>query len=102
MGNPPPMAAEPTPEERIHGLAEFVRSTRGHVFLREADRAMILRPNKIFRLNDTAWEIMTGLYATAEEPDGAGEPGGRGAGALRVALCKSVLAPRALAGGSNI
>lgn len=69
MGNPPPMAAEPMPEERIHGLAEFVRSTRGHVFLREADRAMILRPNKIFRLNDTAWEIMTGLYATAEEPD---------------------------------
>lgn len=59
----------PLPDERLRGLAEFVRSTRDHVFLRQADRTLILRPNKVFRLNDTAWDIMTGLYNASETPD---------------------------------
>jgi len=56
-------AARPSPQE-LAGVAEFVRGTREHVFLRECDRAVILRPNKIYRVNDTAWTMLTGLYAS--------------------------------------
>jgi radical SAM protein with 4Fe4S-binding SPASM domain len=72
LDNASPPAVAPTVEEQLHGLVEFVRSTREHVYLRDADHTLILRPNKIFRLNDTAWEILTGLYANTESPDPKG------------------------------
>lgn len=48
--------------------AEFVASTRDYVFIRPEDRLLILRPNKIHHLNQTATEMLSTLYAD-ETPD---------------------------------
>jgi len=80
--------ASPSAQE-LAGVAEFVRSTRDHVFLRECDRAVILRPNKIYRLNDTAWDMLRALYGTD-----AADPGEV---ARRVASEYAVAAERVLA-----
>lgn len=53
----------------LGGLVEFVSNTREHVFLRECDRCLILRPNKVFRLNETAFAMMSGLYTQPDRPD---------------------------------
>jgi radical SAM protein with 4Fe4S-binding SPASM domain len=53
-------------EAGLGDLARFVGETRPLVFLRECDHTVILRPNKVFRVNDTAWEILSGVYTGAE------------------------------------
>ncbi len=50
-------------------LAGFIRQTREHVFLRECDHTIILRPNKLYRVNETGWEILSRLYDRANDPD---------------------------------
>jgi len=54
-----PADGQPEMARRIDG---FVASTRDVVFLREADRLLIIRPNKIQHLNPTAFEILWPLY----------------------------------------
>ena len=48
--------------------SEFIASTRDYVFIRPEDRLLILRPNKIHHLNQTATEMLSALYAQ-ETPD---------------------------------
>lgn len=53
----------------LHDFAtQFITSTRDYVFVRPADRLLILRPNKIHHLNRTATEMLSALYAQ-EMPD---------------------------------
>lgn len=50
-------------EDRLQAFAEsFVASTRDYVFVRPEDRLLILRPNRVHHLNDSATEIFTELY----------------------------------------
>lgn len=51
------------------GLAEFVERTRDLVFLRRCDHTIILRPNRIHRVNETAWEILRRLYDAGRPRD---------------------------------
>lgn len=44
-------------------VTSFVARTREQVYLRKADRLMILRPNKIFFVNKTAFYILEKLYS---------------------------------------
>lgn len=44
-------------------VASLVARTSRHVYLRKADRLMILRPNKIFFVNRTAFFILEKLYS---------------------------------------
>src|SRR5512135_1793998 len=49
--------------EHLQQFAEsFVTSTRDYVFIRPADRLLILRPNKVYHLNATAVEMLDALY----------------------------------------
>jgi radical SAM protein with 4Fe4S-binding SPASM domain len=48
--------------------SRFIDSTRDYVFIRPEDRLLILRPNKIHHLNQTATEMLSALYAQ-ETPD---------------------------------
>jgi len=41
---------------------EFVAATREVVYLRPEDRILIIRPNKIQHVNDTAFDMLFGLY----------------------------------------
>ncbi len=50
-------------------IAEFVRTTRDIVYLRESDRIMIILPNKIQHLNTTAFDIFDLLYNKSLSPD---------------------------------
>jgi radical SAM protein with 4Fe4S-binding SPASM domain len=53
----------------LHEFAtEFITSTRDYVFIRPEDNLLILRPNKIHHLNQTATDMLTTLYAQ-ETPD---------------------------------
>lgn len=50
--------------ERLQKFAEeFVGSTRECIFIRPQDRLIIMRPNKRQHLNQTACELLAGLYA---------------------------------------
>ncbi len=51
------------------GLREFVDRTRDLVFLRGCDRAIILRPNRIHHVNESAWEILERLYHRTQPRD---------------------------------
>ncbi len=44
-------------------IASFIRATGDLVYLRDVDRIMIIRPNRLYHLNNTAFEILRGLYA---------------------------------------
>ncbi len=48
-------------------IEDFVNQTRDVVYLREADRIMIVRPNKIQHLNQTAFEMLFNLYKPGAE-----------------------------------
>jgi len=48
--------------------SQFITTTGDYVFIRSEDRLLILRPNKIHHLNQTATEMLTALYAQ-DEPD---------------------------------
>lgn len=54
--------------DQILFIEEFVSSTREIVYLREADKLMIILPNKIQHLNNTAFEIFDGLYNKKQKP----------------------------------
>jgi radical SAM protein with 4Fe4S-binding SPASM domain len=49
-------------ETVMHDISSFIQSTRDVVCLREADRLLIIRPNKIQHLNGTAYDILNALY----------------------------------------
>lgn len=51
-------------------MKSFIDATREVVWLRAADRLMIIRPNKIQHLNDTAFEMLYGLYHEGLDIDG--------------------------------
>ncbi len=61
----------------LSDIASFIASTREVVHIREADRILIIRPNKIQHLNGTAYDILDALYNRGEEP---GEAAARIAG----------------------
>ena len=42
--------------------ASFVESTRSYIFIRPEDRLLILRPNQVHYLNDSAVEMLSALY----------------------------------------
>jgi radical SAM protein with 4Fe4S-binding SPASM domain len=49
--------------DQLQQFAEsFVNSTRDYIFIRPADRLLILRPNKVHHLNETAVEMLDVLY----------------------------------------
>jgi radical SAM protein with 4Fe4S-binding SPASM domain len=49
--------------DRLQQFAEsFVESTRDHIFVRPEDNLMIVRPNRVQYLNDTATEMLHTLY----------------------------------------
>ncbi len=51
--------------ERLQQFTEhFVASTREYIFIRPADRLLILRPNKTYHLNATATEMLHTLYTS--------------------------------------
>jgi radical SAM protein with 4Fe4S-binding SPASM domain len=50
-------------------LDEFVENTREVVYLRRADRILIIRPNKIQHVNETAFEMLYALYHQGQPPD---------------------------------
>ena len=50
--------------DRLQQFAEsFVESTRDYVFVRPEDNLIILRPNRVHYLNDTATEMLRALYS---------------------------------------
>jgi radical SAM protein with 4Fe4S-binding SPASM domain len=52
-----------TQEKDLQAWADFIASTRNHIFVRPEDRILILRPNKIHHLNRTATDMLAALYA---------------------------------------
>jgi len=44
-------------------IDDFVNQTRDVIYLREIDRLLIIRPNKIHHVNDSAFHILNLLYA---------------------------------------
>jgi len=46
--------------------AEFVENTRDHIFVRPADKVIIVRPNRAHHLNTTAAEMLHALYSQKE------------------------------------
>lgn len=44
----------------------FVNSTRDVIYLREIDRILIIRPNKIQHVNDSAFDMLYSLYHTKQ------------------------------------
>lgn len=50
--------------------AQFVASTREYLFIRPEDRLLILRPNQVHHLNQTAADMLAALYGQ-EPPDAA-------------------------------
>jgi len=48
-------------------IDDFVARTRPAVFVRRVDRILMIRPDKTLRLNDTAVEILGGLYENRDE-----------------------------------
>jgi len=53
----------------IQDIQSFSRSTRDVVYLRGADRLLIIRPNKLQHLNETAYAILDSLYTEGRTPD---------------------------------
>ena len=47
---------------------QFVASTRPAVFVRRADRLLLIRPDKTLGLNETALEILDALYDRSRRP----------------------------------
>ncbi|MBP1694160.1 MAG: Coenzyme synthesis protein (PqqD), partial [Chloroflexi bacterium] len=43
--------------------ATFVDSTRSYIFIRPEDNLLILRPNQVHNLNDSAVEMLHALYS---------------------------------------
>ena len=62
-------ASEPDGGDRARRITGFVRGTREVVYLREVDRLLIVRPNKVQHLNPTAFEILRSLYDDAMPPE---------------------------------
>jgi radical SAM protein with 4Fe4S-binding SPASM domain len=65
LGMPLGMRVEllrPVVKERIDSIDDFIRSTRDVLYLRREDRLLIIRPNKIQHVNDTAYEMLDLLY----------------------------------------
>lgn len=56
------MAISEEMQELQDFATQFVASTRGYLFIRPEDRLLILRPNKIHHLNQTATEMLLALY----------------------------------------
>ncbi len=54
----------------IEHLQGFVDSTREVVYLRDVDRIMIIRPNKIQHLNESAYEILDLIYQKGQSITG--------------------------------
>lgn len=50
-------------------ITSFVTSTREVVYLRDVDRLLIIRPNKIQHLNETAYTMLSGLYRDGLTPE---------------------------------
>jgi radical SAM protein with 4Fe4S-binding SPASM domain len=48
--------------ERLERIDHFVASTREALFVRRADQLLMIRPDKSMGINDTAAEILSGLY----------------------------------------
>ncbi len=48
--------------EILEELQRFIDTTRDVVYLRDVDRILIIRPNKIQHLNESAYEILSLLY----------------------------------------
>ena len=46
----------------ISEVERFVETTRDVVFLREVDRILIIRPNKLQHVNETAFHMLFALY----------------------------------------
>jgi radical SAM protein with 4Fe4S-binding SPASM domain len=53
----------------IQDIPSFIRATREVVYLRGADRLLIIRPNKIQHLNETAFAILDSLYTGGRSPE---------------------------------
>ena len=49
-------------ELTLPNIKSFLESTRDVVYLREDDKLLIIRPNKIHHINDTAFDMLYGLY----------------------------------------
>jgi radical SAM protein with 4Fe4S-binding SPASM domain len=65
----PEMNTDQSQRAQVQAFArEFVARTREYVFVRLEDRLLILRPNRVHHLNQTAAEMLSALYE-ADEPD---------------------------------
>ena len=51
----------------MNKINEFVARTREVVYLREVDRLLIIRPNKLQHLNESAFEILQSLYEKGQD-----------------------------------
>jgi len=48
---------------RLEQIDGFVQATRGAIFVREADRLLLIRPDKTMAINSSAVAILSALYA---------------------------------------
>jgi radical SAM protein with 4Fe4S-binding SPASM domain len=53
----------------IRDIASFINATREVVYLRAVDRLLIIRPNRIQHLNETAFAILDSLYTDGRSDD---------------------------------
>ena len=49
-------------------IDSFIESTRDVIYLRDVDRIMIIRPNKIQHLNGSAYEMLNSVYHMKMSP----------------------------------
>lgn len=54
-------------DDKLQSFAEsFVMSTRDYIFIRPEDNLLILRPNQVHHLNDSAVEMLSALYSQSQ------------------------------------
>ncbi len=58
------------PAAKIERIERFVESTSKAVFVRRADSLLMIRPDKLVKLNSSALEILAGLYTRGRPPAG--------------------------------
>ena len=53
----------------LTSVTSFIESTREVVYLRDVDKILIIRPNKLQHLNDTAYTMLHALYHEGTSPE---------------------------------
>ena len=51
-----------TPKE-LSWIDDFIKSIKKHIYIRDIDKVLILPPNKVYKLNDSAFYILSKLIS---------------------------------------